>query len=154
MRVLFFVEGFTDIRFVVGLSEICDLTLAVPAAPIARAASTTALRESGARVRCDAIEGGRAGFQLRSLRLSVARGAGAFDVVLAQEMLRGALNATRRRRPERRAGRDLHGHLADRVLPLPARAGPDRRRWPRSRGEAGHPRADVASTAGWPRRRW
>ena len=31
MRVLFFVEGFTDIRFVVGLSEICDLTLAVPA---------------------------------------------------------------------------------------------------------------------------
>jgi hypothetical protein len=25
MRVLFFVEGFTDIRFVVGLSEICEL---------------------------------------------------------------------------------------------------------------------------------
>ena len=29
-RVLFFVEGFTDIRFVVGLSEICDLTMSVP----------------------------------------------------------------------------------------------------------------------------
>ena len=38
MRVLFFVEGFTDIRFVAGLSEICDLTLAVPA---------RAFRESG-----------------------------------------------------------------------------------------------------------
>ena len=30
MRVLFFVEGFTDIRFLIGLSEICDLTVAVP----------------------------------------------------------------------------------------------------------------------------
>ena len=30
-RVLFFVEGNTDIRFIVGLSEICDLTMAVPA---------------------------------------------------------------------------------------------------------------------------
>jgi hypothetical protein len=29
--VLFVVEGFTDIRFVVGLSEICDLTMVVPA---------------------------------------------------------------------------------------------------------------------------
>ena len=38
MRVLFFVEGFTDIRFVVGLSEICDLTLVTPA---------RAFRESG-----------------------------------------------------------------------------------------------------------
>ena len=31
LRVLFFVEGFTDIRFVVGLSTICDLTMVVPA---------------------------------------------------------------------------------------------------------------------------
>lgn len=30
-RVLFFVEGFTDIRFVTGLSQICDLTMVVPA---------------------------------------------------------------------------------------------------------------------------
>jgi hypothetical protein len=34
LRVLYFVEGFTDIRFVVGLSEICDLTMAVPAGPL------------------------------------------------------------------------------------------------------------------------
>ena len=31
LRVLFFVDGFTDIRFVVGLSEVCDLTMALPA---------------------------------------------------------------------------------------------------------------------------
>ena len=30
-KVLFFVEGNTDIRFVLGLSEICSLTMAVPA---------------------------------------------------------------------------------------------------------------------------
>src|SRR5438067_13667129 len=29
-KVLFFVEGNTDIRFVTGLSEICNLTMAVP----------------------------------------------------------------------------------------------------------------------------
>ena len=29
-KVLFFVEGFTDIRFVTGLSQICNLTLCVP----------------------------------------------------------------------------------------------------------------------------
>ena len=31
LRVIFFVEGFTDIRFVVGLSRICELTIIVPA---------------------------------------------------------------------------------------------------------------------------
>ena len=30
-ELLFFVEGFTDIRFLVGLSEICELTACVPA---------------------------------------------------------------------------------------------------------------------------
>ena len=48
---------------------------------------------SGARFRVDEIAGGRAAYQLRSLRY-LWRRAGAFDVVLAQEMLRGALNAT------------------------------------------------------------
>ena len=50
MRVLFFVEGFTDIRFVVGLSEICDLTLAVPARAYRESGLDERLRESGARV--------------------------------------------------------------------------------------------------------
>ena len=30
MKVLYFCEGYTDIRFVVGLSEMCDLTMAIP----------------------------------------------------------------------------------------------------------------------------
>ena len=37
MRVFFLVEGFTDIRFVVGLSEICELTMIVPARTYRRA---------------------------------------------------------------------------------------------------------------------
>ena len=95
MRVLFFVEGFTDIRFVVGLSEICELTVAVPS----RAYRSSGLAErraraSGARVDVDEIAGGRAAFQLAVAALPLAARAAEFDVVLAQEMLRGALNAT------------------------------------------------------------
>jgi len=93
MRVLFFVEGFTDIRFIVGLSEICDLTLAVPARAFRESGLDERLRESGARVEVHAIEGGRFAFQWRSL-LWLVRHLPAFDVVLAQEMLRGGVNAT------------------------------------------------------------
>jgi hypothetical protein len=93
MRVLFFVEGFTDIRFVVGLSEVCDLTLAVPARAFRESGLDERLRESGARVEVHAIEGGRLAFQWRSLVWLVRR-LPAFDVVLAQEMLRGGVNAT------------------------------------------------------------
>ena len=93
MRVLFFVEGFTDIRFVVGLSEVCDLTLAVPARAFRESGLDERLRESGARVEVRTIEGGRLGFQWRSLAW-LWRQAASFDVVLAQEMLRGGVNAT------------------------------------------------------------
>src|SRR5687767_3633950 len=93
MRVLFFVEGFTDIRFLVGLSEICDLTVAVPSNAYRSSGLIDRVAASGARFRVDEIAGGRAAYQLRSLRY-LWRRAGAFDVVLAQEMLRGALNAT------------------------------------------------------------
>jgi len=93
MRVLFFVEGFTDIRFVVGLSEVCDLTLAVPARAFRESGLDERLRESGARVELHAIEGGRFAFQWRSL-LWLLHHLPAFDVVLAQEMLRGGVNAT------------------------------------------------------------
>ncbi|HEX5632267.1 MAG TPA: glycosyltransferase [Gemmatimonadales bacterium] len=93
MRVLFFVEGFTDIRFVVGLSEICDLTLAVPARAYRDSGLDVRLRESGARVTVHTIEGGRLAFQARSLAW-LWREAPSFDVVLAQEMLRGGVNAT------------------------------------------------------------
>ena len=93
MRVLFFVEGFTDIRFVVGLSEICNLTLAVPARAFHESGLDERLRESGARVEVHAIEGGRAAFQWRSLAW-LWREVPSFDVVLAQEMLRGGVSAT------------------------------------------------------------
>ena len=92
-RVLFFVEGYTDIRFVVGLSEICDLTMAVPARAYEESALKTRVAKSGAQLHVHEIAGGRAAFQLRSLAYlwgAVSR----FDVVLSQEMLRGSLNAT------------------------------------------------------------
>jgi glycosyltransferase involved in cell wall biosynthesis len=93
MRVLFFVEGFTDIRFVVGLSEICDLTLVVPARAYRESGLDERLRERGARVTVRTIEGGRLAFQVRSLAW-LSREVSSFDVVLAQEMLRGGVNAT------------------------------------------------------------
>ena len=93
MRVLFFVEGFTDIRFVVGLSEICDLTLVTPARAFRESGLDERLRENGARVEVRTIEGGRLAFQWRSL-VWLWREAASFDVVLAQEMLRGGVNAT------------------------------------------------------------
>ncbi len=92
LRVLFFVEGFTDIRFVAGLSEICDLTMVVPA----REYRSSGLDQRVAELKLDAtiitIAGGRPAFQLSSLQW-LWRHARRFDVILAQEVLRGALNA-------------------------------------------------------------
>lgn len=93
MRVLFFVEGFTDIRFLVGLSEICDLTVALPSVAYRSSGLAERVRASGARMRVHEISGGRAAFQARSF-LYLWTHAHRFDVVLAQEMLRGAFNAT------------------------------------------------------------
>lgn len=92
MRVLFFVEGFTDIRFVVGLSKICELTLAVPARTFTASGLKERIAQSGARVTVDEIPGGRLGFQARSLGY-LWRRARDFDEILAQEVLRGAFNA-------------------------------------------------------------
>src|ERR1041385_2413608 len=90
--VLFFVEGFTDIRFVVGLSEISNLTLCVPSRPFVESGLKQRLSESAARVRVHEIPGGRLAFQARSLRW-LWRNISSFDVVLSQEVLRGSLNA-------------------------------------------------------------
>lgn len=91
-RVLFFVEGYTDIRFVVGLSEMCDLTLAVPARQYASSGLKERVAASGASLAVDEIPGGRAAFQARSLRYLWDH-ARRFDVIVSQEVLRGALNA-------------------------------------------------------------
>src|SRR5262245_34727667 len=93
LRVLFFVEGFTDIRFVVGLSEICDLTMVVPAREYRESTLRARVAASGARVHVLEIAGGRLAFQARSFA-HLWRMARNFDVVLSQEMLRGSLNAT------------------------------------------------------------
>ena len=93
MKVLYFCEGYTDIRFVVGLSEICELTMAIPATHLEESGLAARLAESGARVEVETIEGGRLTFQWRSMQY-LARTLRSFDVVLSQEMGRGSLNAT------------------------------------------------------------
>jgi glycosyltransferase involved in cell wall biosynthesis len=93
IRVLFLVEGFTDIRFVLGLSEICDLTMAVPRHAYESSGLKTRVAASGATLAVHEIEGGRLAFQMQSLAY-LWRVAGEFDVILSQEMLRGSLNAT------------------------------------------------------------
>jgi glycosyltransferase involved in cell wall biosynthesis len=93
LRVLYFVEGFADIRFVVGLSQICDLTMAVPARTYAASGLKQRVADSGAAVTVHEIPGGRPSFQARSLAF-LLRHARRFDVILAQEVTRGALNAS------------------------------------------------------------
>jgi glycosyltransferase involved in cell wall biosynthesis len=92
LRVLFLVEGFTDIRFVVGLSEICDLTMAVPRRTYELSGLKCRVSGSGAVLRVDEIPGSRLLFQARSMAYLWQRAPG-FDVILAQEVLRGALGA-------------------------------------------------------------
>jgi glycosyltransferase involved in cell wall biosynthesis len=92
-KVLFFVEGFTDIRFVTGLSEICDLTLAVPAIQYQESGLKQRVAQSGANLQVDEIPGGRLQFQFNSFRYLLRR-AQDFDLIISQEMLRGSFNAT------------------------------------------------------------
>ena len=92
-RVLFFVEGNTDIRFVTGLSQICSLTMAVPAGPYVQSGLKERLEAGGVQVHVDEIRGGRLRFQLASL-IYLLRRARDFELILCQEVLRGALNCT------------------------------------------------------------
>lgn len=91
-RVLFFVEGFTDIRFVAGLSEICDLAIVVPERQYIESGLRERIERAGCRIEVIAVQGGRLAFQIRSL-LRLWSLASRFDVILAQEVLRGAFNA-------------------------------------------------------------
>jgi glycosyltransferase involved in cell wall biosynthesis len=92
LRILFFVEGFTDIRFVIGLSEICDLTMVVPERQYLESGLKGRIESAGCRIDVVTVPGGRPAFQFRSL-LCLWSLAPRFDVILAQEVLRGALNA-------------------------------------------------------------
>ncbi|HEY6360877.1 MAG TPA: glycosyltransferase [Vicinamibacterales bacterium] len=92
VRVLFVVEGFTDIRFVVGLSQICELTMMVPARAYRESRLAYRVAESGAKLRVIAIGGGRLRFQIESM-CELWRQVGGCDLILSQEVLRGSLNA-------------------------------------------------------------
>src|SRR5271168_1444251 len=88
LRVLFFVEGFTDIRFVVGLSEISQLTMVVPERQYVESGLKLRVERSGCQVEVIAIPGGRLAYQGRSLAHLWSL-APRIDVILAQEFLRG-----------------------------------------------------------------
>jgi glycosyltransferase involved in cell wall biosynthesis len=92
MKVLYFCEGYTDIRFVVGLSEICELTMAIPERHLHESGLADRLVESAARVHVETIKGGRLAFQWRSM-LYLIRRLRSYDGVLSQEMGRGSFNA-------------------------------------------------------------
>lgn len=93
LKVLYFCEGYTDIRFVAGLSEICDLTMAIPEPHLTESGLDDRLAERAVTVHVDIIKGGRLAFQWRSVWYLISK-MRSFDVVLSQEMGRGSLNAT------------------------------------------------------------
>ena len=93
LRVLFCVEGCTDIRFVLGLSRISELTMLVPQAAFRDSGLAERLRAASAEVHVIEVPGGRLAFQLRSA-LHLWTLAEQFDVILSQELLRVSLNAT------------------------------------------------------------
>jgi glycosyltransferase involved in cell wall biosynthesis len=93
LKVLFFVEGFTDIRFVKGLSEICDLTMLVASEAYRGSGLRDRVAAAGVGARVEEIPGGRLSFQVRSIPW-LLRHAREFDVILSQEVLRGSFNAT------------------------------------------------------------
>jgi len=92
-KVLFLVEGNTDIRFVTGLSQISSLSIAVPARAYNESGLKHRIAASGVSLRVHELPSGRIRFQLSSLRYLI-RHAREFDVILCQEVLRGALSGT------------------------------------------------------------
>jgi glycosyltransferase involved in cell wall biosynthesis len=92
LKVLFVVEGYTDIRFVVGLSEICDLTMVVPAKQYAESGLDKRVKEAGLKIHVDALPGGRLQYQQRCFRY-LWKHVRQYNVVLSQEVLRGSFGA-------------------------------------------------------------
>src|SRR5436309_13744654 len=81
-HLLFIVEGFTDIRFVVGLASICNLTMVVPAGQYRSSGLKQRVTESGAPVTVYEIPGGRLGFQTRAFAY-LWKASKTFDCILA-----------------------------------------------------------------------
>jgi glycosyltransferase involved in cell wall biosynthesis len=93
LKVLYFCDGFTDIRFVAGLAERTELTLAIPASEFRSSGLAERIERSGPRLDVNELHGGRVAFQAASL-VYLLRTIRRVDVVLAQGMGRGAVNAT------------------------------------------------------------
>src|SRR5436853_4424998 len=93
LKVLYFCDGFTDIRFVIGLSEICDLTMMTPAWEFHSSGLSERIGHSGITLTVDEIPGRRPAFQVTSF-CYLLRNIRRFDVVLSQGTVRGSLNAT------------------------------------------------------------
>lgn len=92
-KILFLVEGFTDIRFVSGLDGVCDLTMVVPAGPFRSSKLDERMRDEGLGTPVFELPGGRLAYQARSFAW-LWRNLRGFDAILCQELLRGTLNAT------------------------------------------------------------
>jgi glycosyltransferase involved in cell wall biosynthesis len=92
LRVLFVIEGYSDIRFITGLSDICDLTLLMPARQYRESGLRDRVLQSGVSVQIDELEGGRLRYQIDSLRY-LLKNVRNFDVILSQEVLRGSFNS-------------------------------------------------------------
>ena len=93
LRVLFVTEGFTDIRFVVGLSEIARVTMVVPRLAYESSGLKARVAARAPTVDVHEIDGGRLTYQRRLLS-SLWSASTTVDIVLSQELLRGSLNAT------------------------------------------------------------
>jgi glycosyltransferase involved in cell wall biosynthesis len=93
LKVLYFCEGFNDIRFVVGLAEQCELTMAIPEWELHSSGLAERIRQSGAQLTIHEISGRRPAFQLKSF-FYLLRNIRSHDVVLSQGMVRGSLNST------------------------------------------------------------
>jgi len=59
LRVLFLVEGYTDIRYVDGLARICDLTMSIPVPTYESSGFRQRLADCGSTVAVHEILGGR-----------------------------------------------------------------------------------------------
>jgi glycosyltransferase involved in cell wall biosynthesis len=92
LKVLYFCEGFNDIRFVIGLSERCDLTMAIPEWEYRSSGLADRIKASGAKLAVHEFSGRRPAFQLKSF-VYLLRHMRQYDVVLSQGMVRGSLNS-------------------------------------------------------------
>ena len=125
VKVLYFCEGFTDIRFVVGLSEICDLTMVTPARQFRESGLADRIAESGARAERRHDRGRPAGLSGPLASLSAPAHSPLRRRALAGDGA-GLAECDDHRQGDGSAGRHLSRHLARRVFPVPAAAWTDR----------------------------